>query len=89
MRPPNTSMYPSIDKSRWIGATVVAPNGQVEGEINEAVIDSITGKVRYFIVAIGDPPLGRASIYALPVGDCIFDEKSRSCVAKSLYPLRV
>ena len=82
-------MCPSIDKSRWIGATVLAPTGQVEGEINEGVIDSATGRVRYFIVEIGDPVQGRASLYALPVDDCVFDEKSRSCVARSLYPLRV
>ena len=88
MPPPNTSIYPSIDISLLIGAIVVAPNGQVEGKIDEAVIDSVTGKVRYFIVTTGDRIRGRASIYALPVGDCQFDEKGKSCVAMTLYPLR-
>lgn len=89
MRSPNTKIHPAIESLHWIGATVVAPNGEVEGEINDAVMDATTGKVKYFIVAIGDPQRGSASVFALPFGDCTFDEKRRSCVAKSLYPLRV
>ncbi len=89
MQSPNTNIYPAIDSVQWIGATVIAPNGEVEGEINDAVVDATTGKVKYFIVAMGDPQRGSASVFALPFSDCTFDETRRSCVAKSLYPLRV
>ena len=89
MPPPNTSMGASINVSSWIGTTVVTPDGHIEGEINEVVIDSVTGSVRYFVVAIGDAIGGRAAIYALPFGDCQFDEKSDMCIAKAMYLLRM
>lgn len=78
-----------VDVSLWIGAVVVAPGGAVEGKIDDAVIDAATGKVRYFVVAISDPLPGRARVFALPIGDCSFDENSLTCVAESLYPLQV
>lgn len=86
---PNTSISASNNVSSWIGAIVVTPNGHVEGEINEVVIDSVTGKVRYFVVAIDDATGDRATIFALPFGDCQFDETSNTCVAKAMYPLRI
>lgn len=89
MQPRNMSMGASINVSSWIGTMVVTPDGHVVGEINEVAIDSVTGSVRYFVVAISDVIGGRATIYALPFGDCLFDEKSEMCIAKAMYPLRM
>ena len=89
MPPPNTSMGASINVSSWIGTTVVTPDGHIEGEINEVVIDSVTGSVRYFVVAIGDEIAGRVTTYALPFNDCQFDEQRALCIAKAMYPLRM
>ncbi len=88
MSPPNKSMGAPVNVSTWVGTMVVAPDGHVEGEINEVVIDDVTGSVRYFVVAVGDVVGRRATRYALPFSDCLFDEKGDICIAKAMYPLR-
>ena len=86
---PHTGMFASLNDSSWIGTTVVAPDGHIEGEINDVVLDSVTGRVKYFVVAIGNEIGGRVTPYALPFKDCHFDEKSAVCIAKAMYPLRM
>lgn len=86
---PITDMFASHNVSSWIGTTVVTPDHHVEGEINEVVIDSVTGRVKYFVVAIGDEIPGRVTTYALPFNDCQFDEQRALCIARAMYPLRM